>query len=66
MGYDISMKASTLNRLAAVLAFVAAALTITAFIVQYVYQDEVRWSLLSIAVFLVSMGIGFITRKDDG
>jgi heme A synthase len=60
------MKASTLNRLAAVLAFVAAVLTITAFIVQYVHQDEVRWSLLSIAVFLVSMGIGFITRKDDG
>jgi hypothetical protein len=60
------MKTSSVNRLAAVLAFVAAALAATALIVHYVRHQEVRWHLLAASVFLVAMGSGMLLRKDGG
>jgi uncharacterized membrane protein YoaK (UPF0700 family) len=60
------MRASSVNSLAAVLAFVAAALAASALIIHYVRHQEVKWELLFASLFLVAMGSGFILRKDGG
>ncbi|HEV7239556.1 MAG TPA: hypothetical protein VGQ36_09970 [Thermoanaerobaculia bacterium] len=45
-------------KLALILALVAAALALTAAIIRYVEDGEVRWSLIAAALFLVAFGIG--------
>jgi hypothetical protein len=63
---ESNMRASSVNRLAAVLAFVAAALAASALIIHYVRHQEVKWELLFASLFLVAMGSGMLFRKDGG
>ena len=50
------------NRLALILAIVAAALAFIAAIIRYVEDGEVRWGLIAAAVFLLAFGFSAKSR----
>ncbi len=59
------MRASSANRLAAVLALVASMLAASAAMVHYLRHQELKWELLAAALFLLAMGAGLMFRKKD-
>lgn len=58
------MRARSAN-LTLILSIVAAALALTAAIIRYVADGEVRWSLIAAAVFLLAFGFG-AKRRNSG
>jgi hypothetical protein len=54
------------QRLAAALAFIAAALALVAAVVNYTRQAEIKWSLLAATAFLVALGLAALRRSRSG
>jgi hypothetical protein len=54
------------TRRAAVLWFVASALSLTAAVLTYTGEGRIKWPLIAATVFLAAMGISSLRRSSSG